>query len=227
MIYIKEKIDKAEVAEMEVVTFGGRIIVIQTEAEAEKAVNYLLTNPIVGLDTETRPSFKRGTMNKVALLQVSTYDTCFLFRLNMIGMCPPIVRLLSHPTLVKVGLSLKDDIRMLHHVGEFANNNFIDLQDLVGQVGIRDMSLQKIYANLFGQKISKRQRLTNWEADVLNDAQKAYAAIDAWACLKIYDRIEELKALGGYEVIPVQVDESSSESSKGGEPAIIMYDKAF
>ena len=227
MIYIKEKIDKAEVAEMEVVTFGGRIIVIQTEAEAEKAVNYLLANPIVGLDTETRPSFKRGTMNKVALLQVSTYDTCFLFRLNMIGMCPPIVRLLSHPTLVKVGLSLKDDIRMLHHVGEFASNNFIDLQDLVGQVGIRDMSLQKIYANLFGQKISKRQRLTNWEADVLNDAQKAYAAIDAWACLKIYDRIEELKALGGYEVIPVQVDESSSESSKGGEPAIIMYDKAF
>ena len=207
MIYIKEKIDKAEVAEMEVVTFDGRIIVIQTEAEAEKAVNYLLANPMVGLDTETRPSFKRGTMNKVALLQVSTYDTCFLFRLNMIGMCPPIVRLLSHPTLVKVGLSLKDDIRMLHHVGEFAGNNFIDLQDIVGQVGIRDMSLQKIYANLFGQKISKRQRLTNWEADVLNDAQKAYAAIDAWACLKIYDRIEELKALGGYKVIPAAIEE--------------------
>ena len=211
MIYIKEKIDKAEVAEMEVVTFDGRIIVIQTEAEAEKAVNYLLANPMVGLDTETRPSFKRGTMNKVALLQVSTYDTCFLFRLNMIGMCPPIVRLLSHPTLVKVGLSLKDDIRMLHHVGEFASNNFIDLQDIVGQVGIRDMSLQKIYANLFGQKISKRQRLTNWEADVLNDAQKAYAAIDAWACLKIYDRIQELKSTGNYEIIPVLVEEMKSE----------------
>lgn len=211
MIYIKEKIDKAEVAEMEVVTFDGRIIVIQTEAEAEKAVNYLLANPMVGIDTETRPSFKRGTMNKVALLQVSTYDTCFLFRLNMIGMCPPIVRLLSHPTLVKVGLSLKDDIRMLHHVGEFAGNNFIDLQDIVGQVGIRDMSLQKIYANLFGQKISKRQRLTNWEADVLNDAQKAYAAIDAWACLKIYDRIQELKSTGNYEIIPVLVEEMKSE----------------
>ena len=209
MIYIKEKIDKNEVAEMEVVTFDGRIIVIQTELEAEKAVDYLLTQPIVGVDTETRPSFKRGVINKVALLQVSTYDTCFLFRLNMIGMCPPVVRLLSHPTLVKVGLSLKDDIRMLHFVGEFASNNLIDLQNIVGQVGIRDMSLQKIYANLFGQKISQRQRLTNWEADVLNDAQKAYAAIDAWACLKIYDRIEELKASGDYEVIPVPVEEES------------------
>ena len=96
---------------------------------------------------------------------------------------------------------------MLHKVGEFASNNFIDLQDIVGQVGIRDMSLQKIYANLFGQKISKRQRLTNWEADVLNDAQKSYAAIDAWVCLKIYDRIEELKASGDYEVIPAPVVE--------------------
>ena len=86
MIYIKEKIDKAEVSEMEVVTFPGRIIVIQTELEAEKAVNFLLTQPMVGVDTETRPSFKRGATNKVALLQVSTYDTCFLFRLNMIGM---------------------------------------------------------------------------------------------------------------------------------------------
>lgn len=212
MIYIKEKIDKNEVAEMEVVTFDGRIIVIQTELEAEKAVNYLLTQSMVGIDTETRPSFKRGVVNKVALLQVSTHDTCFLFRLNMTGMCPPIVRLLSHPTLVKVGLSLKDDIRMLHFVGEFASNNFIDLQNIVGQVGIRDMSLQKIYANLFGQKISKRQRLTNWEADVLNDAQKAYAAIDAWACLKIYDRIEELKASGDYEVIPALVEEMDNSS---------------
>ncbi len=208
MIYIKEKIDKAEVAEMEVVTFDGRIIVIQTELEAEKAVNYLLTQPMVGIDTETRPSFKRGVIHKVALLQVSTYDTCFLFRLNMIGMCPSVVRLLSHPTLAKVGLSLKDDIHMLHQVGEFPSNNFIDLQNMVGQVGIRDMSLQKIYANLFGMKISKRQRLTNWEVDVLNDAQKAYAAIDAWACLKIYDRIEELKATGNYEVIPAPVEAS-------------------
>lgn len=188
---------------MEVVSFDGRIIVIQTELEAEKAVDYLLTHPIVGIDTETRPSFKRGVINKVALLQVSTYDTCFLFRLNMIGMCSPIVRLLNHPTLVKVGLSLKDDIRLLHNVGDFADTKFVDLQKIVGQVGICDMSLQKIYANLFGQKISKRQRLSNWEVDVLNDKQKEYAAIDAWACLKIYDRIEELKTSGDYEVIPV------------------------
>ena len=207
MIYIKEKIDKAEIVDMEVVTVPGRIIVIQTETEAEKAVEYLLRFPIVGIDTETRPSFKRGMMNKVALLQVSTDDTCFLFRLNMIGMCPPVERLLSHPTLVKVGLSLKDDINMLHRLGDFAGNNFIDLQNIVGQVGIRDMSLQKIYANLFGQKVSKRQRLTNWEADVLDDRQKEYAAIDAWVCLKIYDRIEELKASGEYEVIPAPVVE--------------------
>ena len=191
MIYIKEKIDKAEVSEMEVVTFPGRIIVIQTELEAEKAVNFLLTQPMVGVDTETRPSFKRGASNKVSLLQVSTYDTCFLFRLNMIGMCPPVERLLSHPTLIKVGLSLKDDIRMLHQVGEFASNNFIDLQDIVGQVGIRDMSLQKIYAIMFNKKISKSQRLTNWQAPNLTIPQQTYAAVDAWACMDIYNVIKD------------------------------------
>lgn len=211
MIYIKEKIDKTEVAEMEVVTFPGRIIVIQTEAEAQKAVDYLLRFPMVGIDTETRPSFKRGISHKVALLQVSTHDTCFLFRLNMIGMCTAVAHLLSHPTLIKVGLSLKDDIRMLHHIGEFAGNNFIDLQQIVGQVGIHDMSLQKIYANLFGLKISKRQRLTNWEADILDDRQKEYAAIDAWACLQIFDRIEELKTSGDYKVIPVPKEEEVVE----------------
>ena len=204
-------ISNEQTAELPSAQFDGKIIIVDRDYQIMEVCRDLSRQKIIGFDTETRPSFKRGVINKVALLQISTYDTCFLFRLNMIGMCPPVVRLLSHPTLVKVGLSLKDDIRMLHFVGEFASNNFIDLQNIVCQVGIRDMSLQKIYANLFGQKISKRQRLTNWEADVLNDAQKAYAAIDAWACLKIYDRIEELKASGNYEVIPAPVEEMKSE----------------
>lgn len=191
---------------MPVVTFGGRIIVIQTEAEAEKAVGYLLSQSIVGVDTETRPSFRKGVLNKVALLQVSTYDTCFLFRLNMIGFCPAVVRFLTDTRLLKVGLSLKDDIHNLHYLGDFEAKNFVELQQLVGKVGIKEMSLQKVYAILFGWKISKRQRLTNWEADVLTDAQKVYAAIDAWACLKIYDRIQELSASGDFEVVHTDIN---------------------
>lgn len=194
---------------MSSIVFGGRIIVIQTEAEAEKAMDYLLSQKMLGVDTETRPAFRKGVVNKVALLQVSTHDTCFLFRLNMIGLCPAIVRFLTDEKVLKIGLSLKDDLHNLHHWGAFEARNFIELQSMVGEVGIREMSLQKIYAILFGKKISKRQRLTNWEADVLNDAQKSYAAIDAWACLEIYSLIEELKVTGDYEVVEVPVLEEN------------------
>lgn len=172
-----------------------------SEIEAEKAVDFLLSNDILGVDTETRPSFKKGESHKVSLLQVSTSDTCFLFRLNHIGITPAIVRLLENKAVPMVGLSLHDDMLSLHKRVGFTPGNFIDLQDLVGELGIEDLSLQKLYANLFHQKISKRQRLTNWDSDILNDKQKAYAALDAWACINLYKEIIRLKNSGDYELV--------------------------
>ena len=184
------------------VLFEGRIFVVYTEADADKAVEYLKTQQIVGVDTETRPSFKRGTTHKVALLQIATADTCFLFRLNRIGMPASLQDFLMSDTL-KIGLSLKDDFMMLRrrknmHAEE---GNWIELQDYVGRFGIDDRSLQKIYANLFGQKISKSQRLSNWEAETLTESQMKYAATDAWACVEIYKCLEEMERTGDYEVV--------------------------
>ena len=166
---IYNKFDKRAITALPVLKFPGRIIVIMSEGETEKAVDYLLSSDILGVDTETRPSFHRGEMHKVALLQVSTRDTCFLFRLNHTGITPAIKRLLEDTTVKKIGLSWHDDLLMLRKREEFTPGLFIDLQDIVGSIGIEDRSLQKLYANVFGQKISKRQRLTNWEIDVLND----------------------------------------------------------
>lgn len=180
--------------------FPGKIVVIQTESEVEKAVRFLESQPVVGIDTETRPSFRKGQSNKVALLQVSTGDVCFLFRLNMIGIPDSIVRLLENPSVRKIGLSLKDDIRTLHHRTEFNQQACIELQEYVKTFGITDNSLQKIYAILFGHKISKSQRLSNWEADVLSDAQKLYAATDAWACYNIYSLLGKLQRTGDYKI---------------------------
>ena len=112
MKQIKNKITKTEIATLPKVLFPGRIFVIYTEADANKAISYLQTQRIVGVDTETRPSFKRGTTHKVALLQISTSDTCFLFRLNQIGMPLSLQEFLMSDTL-KIGLSLKDDFTML------------------------------------------------------------------------------------------------------------------
>ena len=205
MKQIKNKITKAEIATLPKVLFPGRIFVIYTEADADKAISYLQTQQIVGVDTETRPSFKRGTTHKVALLQISTSDTCFLFRLNQIGMPPSLQEFLMSDTL-KIGLSLKDDFTMLRRRKDVnaEEGNWIELQDYVGRFGIEDRSLQKIFANLFGQKISKSQRLSNWEAETLSEGQMKYAATDAWACVEIYNCLSELERTGAYELIKVE-----------------------
>lgn len=200
MVIINKNIDKKKISEMEPVQFTGRIITIITPAEAEKAVSWLSTQRMVGIDTETRPSFAKGRTNKVGLLQVSTDDTCFLFRLNQTGFTPAIVSLLEAERPLKIGLSLKDDFGRLREMRTFTPAGYVELQSYVSAMGIEAMSLQKLYALLFARKISKSQRLSNWEADVLTDAQKAYAATDAWACLRIYDRLEPLRRTGEYAI---------------------------
>ena len=159
MVELQSKIDKKIVAELPKVSFPGRIFVIYTEAEARKAIDYLNTHVLVGVDTETRPSFRKGAVNKVALLQVSTYDTCFLFRLNHLGL-PDFLEEFLQNDVLKIGLSLKDDFAML------------------------------------------RRR---WEADTLTEAQQLYAATDAWACVRIYQYLEELRLSGKYRVIRTEV----------------------
>ena len=198
-----QNFNKREIVGLPKVQFEGRVIVIQSVGEARRAVNYLLTFPRLGIDTETRPNFKPGGMNPVALLQVATGEACFLFRLNRIGLPECLVRLLTDEETQKVGLSLHDDWMQLRKRSEFQPVNYLDLQDYVKPLGITDMSLQKLYANFFRQKISKTQRLTNWDADVLTEAQKRYAATDAWACLQLFDEITRLRATHDYELITV------------------------
>ncbi len=204
--------EKETISKMEAVDFSGRIITIQTEKDTDKAVSYLSAFRNLGLDTETRPSFKKGETHKVALLQLSTEDTCFLFRLNYIGMPDSLLRLLSDPHILKIGLSLRDDLQALKSRGLFDMLNFLDLQDYVSNFGIKDRSLKKIYANLFGQRISKRQQRSNWEAETLTEQQKKYAAIDAWACLQIYNTLRQL-APKDYRLVEVKPKTSEHKSS--------------
>lgn len=205
MTDIPSNISKAAIAPLPTELFGGRIIVVHSVADVEKAVSYLKGFPILGIDTETRPSFAKGKTYEVALMQVSTKDTCFLFRLNYIGMPDALLELLQDSQQLKVGLSLRDDIQRLQAKHRFSPRGFLDLQSYVKEMGIEAQSLQKLYALLFGKKISKSQRLTNWEADVLTDRQKGYAATDAWACIRIYNYLEELKRSEDYRVVEVEL----------------------
>lgn len=212
---IYNKYDKKEIARLPVAAFEGRIIVINTAGEAERAVDYLLSHALLGIDTETRPSFRKGVTYKVALLQVATTTHCFLFRLNLIGMTPAIIRLLEDKTVPKVGLSCHDDLLSLKRRTLFTPGFFIDIQEMVGKIGIEDLSLQKLYANLFGLRIRKREQLSNWENTNLTDAQKRYAATDAWACIKIYQELQRLLVTKDYELKIVDYDIQENISQEG------------
>ena len=194
---IFDKYDKEAINGLERALFQGRIEVVQSLYEAERAVKYLLSQPILGFDTETKPQFQRGHTSLVALLQVSSKDVCFLFRLNVLGLPDCIKRLLSDEgETLKIGLSWHDDLCGLRRRGEFHPGTFIEIQQIAKDMGLHDLSLQKLYANLMGKRISKTQRLSNWEADRLTDAQKQYAATDAWACIQLYEEMVRMRQEG-------------------------------
>lgn len=176
---------------MPVASFGGSISVVDTPRQAAEAVAVLMRERVIGFDTETKPSFKKGHSNKVALMQLSTLDQCFLFRLNTIGIGPELTELLESDDITKIGLSIHDDFNVMHRSSKVQPKAFVELQTFVKEYSIDDSSLQKIFAIIFGKKISKSQRLTNWEAQTLTPSQQAYAATDAWACLMIYNSLTQ------------------------------------
>lgn len=182
--------------------FEGRIVVVQSEGEAERAVKALRQCSILGIDTETRPTFHKGESHKVALLQISGDDICFLFRLNQMGFPRCLSELLADRSVLKVGLSLKDDFMMLRRRdASFEAGGYVELQTYAAEMGIEDMSLQKLYANVFHQRISKAARLSNWEADVLTESQKVYAATDAVTCVQLYKELKRLRETGSYVLV--------------------------
>ena len=182
-------ITKEQINELPPETFKGKIYVVDSAHNVDRAVNRLLRASLLGFDTETKPSFQKGQTNKVALMQLATEDECFLFRLNKIGYPDALDDIICNPAIKKIGLSLRDDFAAIRKRSDKAPVNFIDLQQFVHKFGIDDNSLQKIYALVFGKKITKNQRLSNWEAEQLTPAQQMYAAIDAWACIRIYKHL--------------------------------------
>ncbi len=186
----KISISKDQLRDMPTLSYSDKITLVDNEAKLSEAIAELRKSKVVGFDTETKPSFKKGVSNTVALMQVYNGERCYLIRINKTGLTDELIDWLGDPSLIKVGLSLKDDFHQLHKRREFNPHGFVELQTMVRDFGINDASLQKIYAIIFGKRISKSQRLTNWEAAELTQPQQRYAALDAKACLEIYNALE-------------------------------------
>jgi ribonuclease D len=201
---LKPIINKEEINKLPLEAFNGKITIVDSQEKVTEAMNILQKQTVVGIDTETKPSFRKGTINKIALLQIATEDHCMLFRLNKIPFPEELVDFLSDKKIKKIGLALKDDLNGLNKHYKFNPENIIDLQSIVKSYGIFELSLQKIYAILFEKRISKSQRLTNWENDTLTEHQQIYAATDAWSTLLIYNRLMQEKKLTKKEIEAIE-----------------------
>lgn len=189
MMQLAKSITKEKMNELPLGTFAGKINLVENENDVQKAISTLKNLDIIGFDTETRPSFKKGRINKVALLQLSSSNQAFLFRLNGNGLHKAVADLLADEKIIKVGVAIRDDLIALKKIKKFEPQSFIELQLYVKNFGIQNYSLQKLVAIVLGFRISKSKRLSNWEAETLGSGQLKYAATDAWVALEVYKKL--------------------------------------
>lgn len=182
-------ISNEEVSALPAISFDGEIVVVEDSASLASACKSLSHERLIGFDTETRPSFTAGVVNRVALMQLSTAERCYLIRLNKVPLDKALIDILCDEAVTKVGAGVQNDIRALNMLRHFRARGFVDLQDEVSQFGIEDRSLRKLSGIILGKKVSKAQRLSNWEAKVLTQSQQLYAATDAWVCVEIFRRL--------------------------------------
>ena len=187
----QENISVEELSERELSWFKGEIVLVEDLNTFHDIFPRLLGTDLLGFDTETKPVFKKGRNNAVSLIQLSTGNLACLFRINKLGLPDELISLLSNPHIIKAGVAVHDDIRFLKSVKKFSPGGFVDLQNFVKNFGIQSSGLKKLAAIVLGFRISKRQQVTDWEADQLTEAQQMYAATDAWVCHQIYRKLTD------------------------------------
>ena len=190
-----KRLNKEHIKNFPIMYFKGKIHLIKEKKDLKEALKILRRELVLGFDTETRPSFKKGENYSVSLLQLSTSDEAFLFRLNHLGLPDDLVSLLADPDILKVGVAILDDVRALLKLKKFDAEGFVELANIASELGIVTCGLRNLAAIFFGVRISKKAQLTNWERPEFNSGQALYAATDAWICLKMYRFLESEKLL--------------------------------
>lgn len=184
-----EDLTDEDIHKLPVSQFAGRILLVDTIEKYYSALPDLRDCKLLGFDTETKPSFKKGRKHNVSLLQLADDHQAWLIRLNSIGLPQELTEILSDASVTKVGVAIHDDIKALRNLRQFEPNGFVDLQSVVGDHGIKQLGLKKMSAIVLGFSISKSQQVSNWEAPALTWPQQIYAATDAWVCRRIYLRL--------------------------------------
>ncbi len=184
-----ENITNDEINELDLHQYNGKVVVISEASKVSKALDEIRKYEVVGFDTETKPSFRKGVRNDPSLMQVALEKKVFLFRLNYTGMTGGLLDFLADDSMKKIGVALRDDIKELQAMSHFEPGGFVELPKLVKSIGIESNGLRKLTAIILGYRISKGAQTSNWENETLTEKQLAYAATDAWVCLKMYKKL--------------------------------------
>jgi|TARA_B110000259_G_scaffold187060_1_gene239998 ribonuclease D len=181
------EITKAQVNELPLDKFEGEIVVVDSAQKTTEALEDIEHENIIGVDTETKPTFKKGALNKTALVQIATRKKVYLFRLNKMGFPFALARVFENPKIQKIGIAVIQDMKELSdQFRPFKHNNVIDLNILCKTLDFKNIGARNLSGMVLGFRISKRQQTSNWEAQVLSEAQIRYAATDAWVAREIY-----------------------------------------
>lgn len=187
---ISKRISKEEVNALPLGQFEGEIYLIDQLEDVEEVVEFLEDQVVLGFDTETKPAFRKGVFNDVSLLQLSTPDQAFLFRLNLLGFPDEIRHLLEDEHILKVGAAVHDDLKGLAKLTDsFYPQSFFDLNDELKKIGFQNVGVRNLSAMVLGIRVSKSEQVSNWEMGELTKKQRIYAATDAWACLKVFQEL--------------------------------------
>ncbi len=182
-------ISAEEINTLPLKTFEGKTVVVSDAAQVGKVIREIEKHDVVGFDTETRPSFKRGQVYQVALLQLAVPKKAYLIRLNHTGVTDEIKELFENANIVKAGVGIRDDLKALQKLKPFNPEGFFDLSTLAKKAGLQVESVKKLTALLLGFRISKSAQTSNWEAATFTQKQIEYAATDAWVCLELYEKL--------------------------------------
>lgn len=184
-------IPKEEIQHLPLIRFGGKITLIETEKDLNQALKELRKERIWGFDTETKPTFNKGEYNHTGLIQFATMKAAYLIRINKLGIPPKLRTFLEDDQFVKVGISIRDDLKEMKKLEPFHPDGFIDLNNIAKELGIVQIGMRSLTGIFLKSRISKSQQTSNWENAELTPAQQLYAATDAWVCYKIHRMLNE------------------------------------
>ena len=187
----QEYVTPEEVNALPLTYYEGEIVLVDEADKVHAAVAEINKFPVIGFDTETKPTFVKGQFYHISLIQLAIPDKAFLFRINHTGFTQGLIDLFSNKNILKVGVGLRDDIIGLQKIHDFNPAGFAEIHKYVVELGVRNTGLRKLAAILMKVRISKGQQTSNWENTILTKNQQSYAATDAWVCLEMYNLLEE------------------------------------